>query len=103
MVYIIAELPALAWLLSKCVRSLAALSSCRQPMERQVGRSWTGPLLPSPGHPLLSVSPKVFGTEETRRQGQSPRGLQSKQMLALGLLENFQINYFSVENSFLTK
>lgn len=33
--------------------SLAALSSCGQPMERRAGRSWTESLLPSPCHPLF--------------------------------------------------
>lgn len=80
--------------------SLAALSSHMQPVE-----SWAGQILCFPCLVILylSVSPRVFRAEETRRQGYCPRGLQSKQMLALGLLENFQINYLSVENGFLTK
>lgn len=81
---------------------LTALCPHRQPREKWAGRSRTDCLLPLPSDPLF-VSPRVFGTEETRRQGHCPRGLLSKQMLALRLLENFQTNYLSVENSSLNK
>lgn len=103
MVYITAELPSLAWLLSKRLGPLAVLPSRKQPMEKELaeaGRAWCFP------HTVilyLSVLPRVFGTKETRRRSHCPRGLQSKQMLALRLLEIFQMNYSSVENSFLTK
>jgi len=105
MVHIIAELSALAWPLSEClgVTGCTLLSHTAHGKKGQLAESGWTLCFSCPAILYLSVLPRLFDTEETKRQGHASRGLQSKQMLALGLLENFQMNYFSVENSFLTK